>query len=80
MFGIRGISIGSILLVVAIAAIFFGTKRLKHMGEDVGAAIKGFKKGLADPEADADKQTLSSAEHRSDKDKQTPSSDEHKGA
>jgi sec-independent protein translocase protein TatA len=48
MLGIRGISIGSIALVVAIIAIFFGTKRLRHVGEDVGAAIKGFKKGIQD--------------------------------
>lgn len=38
------------LVVLAIAILVFGTKRLKNAGKDVGEAIKGFKQGLADDE------------------------------
>jgi sec-independent protein translocase protein TatA len=48
MFGIRGISLGSLLLILAVVVLIFGTKRLRHIGEDVGAAIKNFRRGLAD--------------------------------
>ena len=58
MFGIRGVSIGSILLIVAIIALFFGTKRLRNMAEDVAAAKKGFKKGLGEQE-----ESMSEHEH-----------------
>ena len=34
------------LVVLAIVALVFGTKRLRNIGEDVGAAIKSFRKGV----------------------------------
>jgi sec-independent protein translocase protein TatA len=34
------------LVVLAIVALLFGTKRLRNIGEDVGAAIKSFRKGM----------------------------------
>lgn len=40
------------LVLLAIIALLFGTKKLRNVGEDVGAAIKGFKKGMQDGEAD----------------------------
>lgn len=39
-------SIGSIVLILVIAVLLFGTKKLRTMGEDIGAAVKGFRKGL----------------------------------
>ena len=39
-------SIGSILLILLIVFLLFGTKRIKNIGEDLGAAIKSFRKGL----------------------------------
>jgi sec-independent protein translocase protein TatA len=48
MVGIKGISIGSLLVVLVIALIIFGTKRLKNVGEDLGSALKGFRKGIKD--------------------------------
>jgi sec-independent protein translocase protein TatA len=39
------------LVVLAIVALVFGTKRLRNVGEDVGAAIRGFKKGMQDGES-----------------------------
>lgn len=36
------------LIVLVIVALVFGTKKLRNMGEDLGGAVKGFKKGMAD--------------------------------
>jgi len=41
-----GISFGSLLLILIIAMLLFGTKRLRNIGEDLGAAVKSFRKGL----------------------------------
>jgi len=41
------------LVVLAIVALVFGTKRLRSIGEDVGAAIKSFRKGMAEPDSQA---------------------------
>jgi len=34
------------LVVLAIVAMVFGTKKLRNIGEDLGGAVKGFKKGV----------------------------------
>jgi len=44
--GIGGISIWQLLILLAIVVLVFGTKRLRNMGGDLGAAIKGFRKGM----------------------------------
>jgi len=44
--GLGGISPGSLLLIFLILVLFFGTKKIKNLGEDLGQAFKGFKKGL----------------------------------
>jgi sec-independent protein translocase protein TatA len=36
------------LIVLVIVALIFGTKKLRNMGEDLGGAVKGFKKGMKD--------------------------------
>jgi sec-independent protein translocase protein TatA len=36
------------VILLAIVALLFGTKKLRNVGEDVGAAIRGFKKGMQD--------------------------------
>ena len=40
------ISYGSLLLTALIAILVFGTKRLRTIGEDLGAALRSFRKGL----------------------------------
>jgi sec-independent protein translocase protein TatA len=40
--------LGELLVILAIVFLLFGTKRLKDFGGDLGAAIKGFKKNVAD--------------------------------
>lgn len=41
-----GFSIPHLLVVLAIALLVFGTKRLKNLGEDLGSAINGFRKAI----------------------------------
>lgn len=48
--GLGGISIGSLLLIFLIVLLIFGTKRLREIGGDLGAALRHFKKGLEDPD------------------------------
>lgn len=46
--GIGGIGIWQLLIILAIVIMLFGTKRLRNMGGDLGAAIKGFKNSVQD--------------------------------
>ncbi|HGG60694.1 MAG TPA: twin-arginine translocase TatA/TatE family subunit [Gammaproteobacteria bacterium] len=46
--GFGGISPWSLLLILLIVVMIFGTKRLKNVGGDLGSAIKSFKKSMAD--------------------------------
>jgi sec-independent protein translocase protein TatA len=43
-----GLSIWHWLIVLAVVALIFGTKKLRNVGEDLGSAIKSFKKGMQD--------------------------------
>lgn len=43
-----GLSLWHWLIVLVIVLLVFGTKRLKNVGQDLGEAIKGFKKGMHD--------------------------------
>jgi len=36
------------LIVLVIVVMVFGTKKLKNVGSDLGAAVKGFKDGMRD--------------------------------
>ena len=49
--GISGIGPGSLLLILGIVLLVFGTKRLRNLGSDAGSAIKGFKKAMNDEDA-----------------------------
>ena len=41
---LSGISPWSILLILIIVVVLFGTKKLRSIGSDLGAAMKSFKK------------------------------------
>jgi sec-independent protein translocase protein TatA len=43
------------LIVLVIVMLIFGTKKLRNIGEDLGGAVKGFKQGMKDGTAEADK-------------------------
>lgn len=53
--GFGGISPWSLLLILAIVLLLFGTKRLRNIGSDLGGAIKSFKKSVKDGEDDTAK-------------------------
>jgi sec-independent protein translocase protein TatA len=42
---------GHLLLILAIALVVFGPKRLPELGKGLGQAIRGFKAGLNDGDA-----------------------------
>lgn len=44
--GIGGISMWQLLILLLIVVLVFGTKRLRNMGSDLGAAVKGFRSGM----------------------------------
>ena len=48
-----GLSIWHWLIVLVIVALVFGTKRLRNIGGDVGAAIRSFRKGMHEGDEDA---------------------------
>ena len=41
-----------LLVILAIALVVFGTKRLRSIGSDLGAAVKGFKQAMNDGEGE----------------------------
>ncbi len=45
--------IGHWIIVLVIVLLVFGTKRLSSVGKDLGEAVKGFKKGVADDDKPA---------------------------
>jgi sec-independent protein translocase protein TatA len=52
--GFGGISIWSLLLILAIVILLFGTKKLRNVGGDLGGAIRSFKKSVKDEETPKD--------------------------
>jgi len=53
--GIGGISMWQLLILLLIVVLVFGTKRLRNMGGDLGAAVKGFRKGMEDVQKEDEK-------------------------
>jgi sec-independent protein translocase protein TatA len=43
-----GLGMPELLVILVIVVIIFGANRLPQLGEGLGKAIKGFKKGIAD--------------------------------
>jgi len=56
-----GISVTKLLIVLGIAIVLFGTKRLRNAGSDIGAAIKNFRSAIKDGESDQDEKAPDSA-------------------
>lgn len=54
-----GISVTQLIIIAVIILLLFGTKKLRNVGGDLGAAIKGFKKAInEDDEPKAEKKVL----------------------
>jgi len=46
--GFGGIGPGSLLLILLIVIVLFGTKKLRNIGADLGGGLKSFKKAMKD--------------------------------
>jgi len=51
-----GIGFRELLIILVIALVIFGAKRLKTIGSDLGGAVKGFKKAMSEGEEEENKQ------------------------
>jgi sec-independent protein translocase protein TatA len=61
-----GIGFRELLIILVIALVIFGAKRLKTIGSDLGGAVKGFKKAMGEGEEEESKQLSSSKEKDAD--------------
>lgn len=50
-----GLGMPELLVILVIVLVIFGANRLPQLGEGLGKAIKGFKKGISDSSAEAAK-------------------------
>lgn len=53
--GVGGIGIWQLLIILAIVVMLFGTKRLRTLGSDLGAAVKGFRSTITTDDDDKEK-------------------------
>ena len=70
--GIGGISMWQLLILLLIVVLVFGTKRLRNMGSDLGAAVKGFRKGMEEAKDDGGEEKLEPDQLAADQKKQSP--------
>lgn len=49
-----GLGMPELIIVLVIVLVIFGANRLPQLGEGLGKAIKGFKKGVSDTTASQD--------------------------
>lgn len=64
--GFHGFSFGSLILILIIAVLLFGTKRLRTLGEDLGAALKSFRKGMQSDDSNETNAVKSESEKPTD--------------
>ena len=50
-----GLSIWHWMIVLLVIVLIFGTKKLRNVGADLGAAVKGFKEGMREGDEKAAK-------------------------
>ncbi|MEJ2362525.1 MAG: twin-arginine translocase TatA/TatE family subunit [Gammaproteobacteria bacterium] len=63
--GFSGIGPGSLILILIIVVLLFGTKRLRNIGGDLGSALKNFKKAVKDGEESEEEQPKEKLESKS---------------
>jgi sec-independent protein translocase protein TatA len=51
-----GIGFRELLIILVIALILFGAKKLRNVGSDLGAAVRGFKKAVNEGDEEQTKQ------------------------
>ena len=50
-----GLGLPELIVILVIVLVIFGANRLPQLGEGLGKAIKGFKKGISDSNDEAGK-------------------------
>ena len=68
--GFGGISIWSLLLILVIVVLLFGTKKLRNVGTDLGGAIRSFKKAVKDEDKKAEGGTVIEGKAKEEKEKE----------
>lgn len=53
-----GIGMRELIIILLVVLLVFGAKKLRTIGTDLGAAVRGFKKSVSDGEADDTDPTL----------------------
>jgi len=61
-----GIGMKELLVILAIALLVFGSKKLKSIGSDLGGAVKGFKKAMNEGDEEEQKKAEDMKKLRSD--------------
>ena len=51
-----GIGFRELLIILSIALVLFGAKKLKNIGSDLGSAVRGFKKAVNEGDDEQTKQ------------------------
>ena len=51
---LSGISVWSLLLILGIVVLLFGSKKLRSLGSDLGEAVRGFRRSVKDDGAKPD--------------------------
>ena len=49
-----GFGVTELIIILVIVLVLFGAKRLRNVGSDLGAAVKGFKTAVKEEEKPAD--------------------------
>jgi sec-independent protein translocase protein TatA len=57
-----------LLVILAIALVVFGTKRLRTIGSDLGSAVKGFKQAMNEGETEEQVKQIKQDQIKQDKD------------
>jgi len=58
-----GIGMRELLIILVVVLLVFGAKKLRTIGSDLGAAVKGFKKSMGDGDAE---ESLGQIKHQGD--------------
>jgi len=75
--GLGGISPLSLVLILGIVILLFGTKKLRSLGGDLGSAIKNFKHSVSEGEDETNKNDASIS-HNDDQEPQTNTTEHDK--
>ena len=74
-----GIAMRELIIILLVVLLVFGAKKLRTIGSDLGAAVRGFKKGIE--EGDTEESLKQIKQDRADADfNETKSSDSKSGS